>query len=359
MDKNIKIAEKFLEKAVNLNSDSYNFKGIKNVAELLKNYLDEALEVRQIKENGHISTIIDNKCDEPIASFLLVGHIDTVFRENWDIYRKNNDKVTGPGTIDMKAGISMIVNLLNNFSKTKHLRLRAIINSDEEIGSSDSKKYFKQYSKGFHHAMVFEGVREDQGIIYKRKGITEITVHSKGIAAHAGSFFFKGKNAIFPLCQFINRVFPEVEKLYDNGVTLNLAKIQGGDKINVVPNDANVYFDLRYFDEKDLKKVKEIFSEFRTKELDISYRDSHSPMNTGFDREIIEKLQKSFTKYNENCTLDETGGASDGNTLAKFGLKVIDGMGPKGGGDHTINEYFIYSSYINRLHALNEFFGSF
>lgn len=355
MDKNIKIAEDFLEKAVNINSDSYNFKGIKEVVELVKRTLSSQLKIQEFEKNGHINLIIDNNCKVPQYSFLLVGHIDTVFRKNWDIYRNSNDRVTGPGTIDMKAGISMMINLLNNFAETENIRLRAIINSDEEIGSKDSKDCFEKYSKGFKYALVFEGVREEQGIIYKRKGITEITVSSKGVSAHAGSFFFKGRNAIFPLCQFINKVFPKVEKLYKNGVTLNLAKIQGGDKINVVPNEAHAYFDLRYFDENDLIKVKEIFNKNKTHELDISYRHSHYPMDTGFDKELLEKLQNSFAKFNENNNLDDTGGASDGNTLARFGIKAIDGMGPRGGGDHTKKEYFIYSSYINRMKALNDF----
>jgi glutamate carboxypeptidase len=47
-----------------------------------------------------------------------------------------------------------------------------------------------------------------------------------------------------------------------------------------------------------------------------------------------------------------TGGASDANNVAQFGIPVLDGLGPVGGLDHSPNEYIERSSIIPRTRLL-------
>ncbi len=352
--------EELLKKLVNTNSDSYNFKGIsKNfdiILDELKNY---SLNTEFVEgKGGHRSLIITNTCNDPKKRFLLIGHIDTVFPVNWAQYSKKGDYAFGPGVGDMKSGVVMIIKLLEEFKKSDSLFLQAIINSDEEIGSEDSKGIFKKYADKFDYGFVFEGAKENQGIIVKRKGIAEFKIRTKGKKAHAGTSFFEGKNAILSLIDKIKDIISEVKPLEKNGVTLNIAMIEGGEKLNIVPNLAKAYFDLRYINREDFLTVKNIFEKYEDESTEITIYDKRYPMNSEIEDAFLEKLKESYEKYGEKFSFDETGGASDGNFLSQFGLKVIDGLGPRGGGDHTENEYILYNSFENRLNALKDFFGN-
>ena len=56
-----------------------------------------------------------------------------------------------------------------------------------------------------------------------------------------------------------------------------------------------------------------------------------------------------------------TGGASDANTTAALGIPTIDGLGPVGGDDHSVDEWLDVSSVVPRttlLAALIDRIGS-
>jgi glutamate carboxypeptidase len=47
-----------------------------------------------------------------------------------------------------------------------------------------------------------------------------------------------------------------------------------------------------------------------------------------------------------------TGGASDANTTAALGLPTIDGLGPVGGDDHSVDEWLDVTSIVPRTTLL-------
>ncbi len=49
------------------------------------------------------------------------------------------------------------------------------------------------------------------------------------------------------------------------------------------------------------------------------------------------------------------GGGSDANTVAGVGLPVIDGLGPRGGAFHTLDEYVELDSFGPKAEALLRF----
>jgi glutamate carboxypeptidase len=46
------------------------------------------------------------------------------------------------------------------------------------------------------------------------------------------------------------------------------------------------------------------------------------------------------------------GGASDANFLAKYEVSIIDGLGPRGGGAHALDEHIIVDSLLERVALL-------
>jgi glutamate carboxypeptidase len=52
-----------------------------------------------------------------------------------------------------------------------------------------------------------------------------------------------------------------------------------------------------------------------------------------------------------------TGGASDANTTAALGVPTIDGLGPVGGDDHSVDEWLDLSSVVPRTALLAGLIG--
>ena len=52
-----------------------------------------------------------------------------------------------------------------------------------------------------------------------------------------------------------------------------------------------------------------------------------------------------------------TGGASDANTTAASGLPTLDGLGPIGGDDHSVDEWLDLDSVVPRVTLLAALIG--
>ena len=50
----------------------------------------------------------------------------------------------GPGVMDMKGGIVLILNLINNMDLELKNKIRAVITEEEETGSNESKDLLKE-----------------------------------------------------------------------------------------------------------------------------------------------------------------------------------------------------------------------
>ena len=74
---------------------------------------------------------------------LLLGHMDTVFPKGTvdkHPYTRQGDILGGPGVLDMKSGVLMILEIMRHFANDipSDWSLVALLNCDEEIGSLQS-----------------------------------------------------------------------------------------------------------------------------------------------------------------------------------------------------------------------------
>ena len=84
-----------------------------------------------------------------------------------------------------------------------------------------------------------------QGLAYKtaRKGVGEYTLQVKGVAAHSGVDFERGRSAIAELARQVVAVqgFTELSR----GITVNVGTIEGGTRSNVIAAEARATVDVR------------------------------------------------------------------------------------------------------------------
>ena len=281
-------------------------------------------------------------CAKPI---LLLGHLDTV----WPLgtlesmpCRLSEGRLKGPGTLDMKAGVAMAFTALEMLKEAELLRREIVLllNGDEEIGSPASRPIIERVARECEAVYVLEPA---QGLAYKtaRKGIGDWKIAVKGVAAHAGADFEKGASAIRELARVVETV--SGWSGLKRGLTVNVGRIGGGTKSNVIPAEAWAEVDVRIARATDGKRIERRFAALKAADrrctLTVTGGMIRPPMERGRGTvRLFKRAQELACEL--GFALDEaaTGGASDGNFTAALGVPTLDGMGAVGEGAHAPHE---------------------
>src|SRR5215204_6057742 len=140
------IIEKFIKQLVELESPSGDMEGSRAVVDALVEAASEltcvnSIERLAIKDFGQHLVIEAFHASDQSEQILLVGHTDTVhsrgslFQMPW---RREGNKLYGPGTFDMKANCAMaiaVLHALETLSVIPNCGVTIVLTCDEEVGS--------------------------------------------------------------------------------------------------------------------------------------------------------------------------------------------------------------------------------
>ena len=287
---------------------------------------------------------------------LLLGHSDTVHpvgAKDRNPTRIDGDKFFGCGIFDMKAGIVLMAEALRYFAETGEKPARPItilLTCDEEVGSHNGKLLVEEEAEKADHCLVFEPSSNGR-MKTGRKGTGMYTLRAHGVPAHAGLEPEKGANAIFEIARQIERL-----KTFENvsaGTTVNVCTMKGGTTINVIPEFAECTVDVRF---SALTEGERIYAEiFGLKPFDarVSLEVLGNVNRPPLERthaviELFEKAKSLAASFDYELDETQVGGASDGNFVAALGVPVLDGLGIKGNGAHTLEEHILVSDIAPR-----------
>jgi glutamate carboxypeptidase len=291
---------------------------------------------------------------------LLLGHSDTVFPRGTAAERPmkiTGDRIHGPGTCDMKAGLltgCYAVAALSELGFQNFGRITYLCVSDEEITERYSLDLIRATARQADAVLTLEAARENGDIVVARKGARVYAIEAFGRAAHAGVEPEKGRNAILALayqCLALDKL-----NGYRPYVTLNLGVIEGGSEPNVVPDYARLLVDVRAFTAEDLQVVTDAMGEVIKKEVPSGVHLQMTPVGRGhepmpYTSEVagLEDLAREAAhELGLSIKGAWTGGASDASLAAAEGKPVLDGLGPIGGLDHSPDEYVLLKSIVPR-----------
>jgi glutamate carboxypeptidase len=325
--------------------------------------------------------------DDSDLAIALVGHCDTVYprssgflsfsRDAADSPSKG-DHVRGPGVLDMKSGLSVILFGLQALQRAApeildSLKVRFVCNTDEEVGSPSSRTLYKKLAPVTSMALVFEGGRDEDRVITARKGTGRFTLTAIGREAHAGLDHASGINAIHALSLLV----PRVEALtdYDRGTTVNVGTIEGGTAKNTVPGRASIGLDVRVTGVDEGRQIEAALHEIALRPFEgmadapERFRDVEVHLEGSMNRPAMEptaksqKLRELYEKFAGEAGLGVgeaplQGGGSDGCLLSADGVPTIDGLGPYGKFFHSPREWSSLSSLARRTKALACFLAS-
>jgi len=289
---------------------------------------------------------------------LLLGHLDTV----WPLgtlktmaWKEADGRYWGPGVLDMKAGVIMALAAISTLRELKLARsLTLLLNSDEEVGSPVSRAITERLALTSKAVFVLEPA---QGLAYKtaRKGVGQYNVQVKGVGAHSGVDFEKGHSAVVELAKLVQTI-SNFTKL-DRNLTVNCGVIAGGTRSNVVASQAYAEVDVRIAKASDAAYVEKLF-----RSLKVSDPHCTLTITGGVNRPPMERKAGTIALFKKarglaaelGFDLDEasTGGGSDGNFTAAFGIPTLDGMGAVGDGAHAAHESIVIEHLVPRTALL-------
>jgi glutamate carboxypeptidase len=294
-----------------------------------------------------------------------VGHLDTVFPAGtFEGFRREGDLARGPGVLDMKGGLVVLLEALRALASAGELErtpVRVVIVSDEEVGSPEGREVIAREVAGARAALVFEAGRAHDAIITARKGTASVRAVATGRAAHAGNAHAAGANAIWALARFVERAQALTD--YDRGATVNVGTIAGGTSKNTVPDRAEAALDLRFVTPADGEAlIAALESAAREAALPgTSVTLARGPARAPLVRDAANvALQRAYGACARAAGLGDgeaplLGGGSDASTTAALGVPSIDGLGPRGSGFHTTDEVIEIATLASKAEALARF----
>ncbi len=306
---------------------------------------------REYNSKGFISRVYSHKnyIKQDIKDFdlYLYGNIDVVDgSDSLFQIREEGGKLFGRGTIDMKFGVAVSIDVIQNLTK-KILEkpIAFIVTTDEELGGINGAKYLVD-EIGYKGKCVIgpNGLLDKE--YFNLETSNKGTVHTKytaiGKPSH-GSRPWQGDNPLDRLIQ----MYLELNENFNKGAkdkwdsTINLGILKGGFATNAVPEEAFMQIDFRYVNQGQSEKYYEMESKLLNK-----YRIEKEPivdaMNISVDKE--HALFKTYLSIAEsivgrnNIKEIRSEGSHDVREFFKVGMLPII-FTPRGSDHHTNNEW--------------------
>ncbi len=291
---------------------------------------------------------------------LVLTHLDTVWPvgkiAKMPFYVQGN-RLYGPGVLDMKAGLVMLLaslRALHGLNVKPQKKITVFVNSAEETGSAASTDLIRKLARRASLVLCLEPALPGGALKLERKGRLVVRMDVHGRSAHGGTPE-KGVSAVEELVAQIARF----RRLRTGETTVNVGLMGGGEKANVVAESAWALLDIRFWKAADRDRVLKILREsapaLRGARIRITVESTTPPMEkTKASGKVFAQAQEIAAGLGLTLKAGKTGGGSDASIAAGMGVPTLDGLGPDGEGLHAENEHLLVPSLIERTALLTE-----
>ncbi len=292
---------------------------------------------------------------------LLLGHCDTV----WPLgtlkempVEVGDGVVKGPGVYDMKGGLTQMVYALQALwalGLEPTVAPVVFVNSDEEVGSRDSRRHIRRLARVADRVFVLEPSLGPEGKLkIARKGVGRFSFFIEGKAAHAGLSPERGASAVLELSYLVQALHALNDP--QRGTSVNVGVVEGGLSPNVVAPESKALVDVRVRTPKEARRVTEAILSFEPVTPGVALRVEggigRPPMKrTPRNQALWETARRLGEKIGTKLEEGMAGGASDGNTTSLF-APTLDGLGAVGGGAHARHEFVYVDKMVERAALL-------
>jgi glutamate carboxypeptidase len=347
-------AERELEALVAVSSPSGDIAGAEEAlavcAELLP--ADISLERPACSTPGFAPDLLARLQGSGERRMLLLGHIDTVIgHEAHALLRRDEGRLYGPGTADMKGGVVLSLGVARALAARpdRFAELAVLLVCDEEWRTS-SFVHVPAF-EGYDACLCFEagerGPGGEEGVVVRRKAAGTLRVSAVGRASHSGSAPDQGVNALRALAE----IAVSLSALHDPSGPDRLSVVptvmRSGEALNVVPAAGELVLDMRADRLAAFEAVRAaVPAQLDGATLHAAMERLWPGMDSRADTAAV--LERASAVIDRRIAGVSRGGASDASHFAATIPLTIDGLGPRGGGAHTPEEFVLASSLHER-----------
>ena len=336
---------------------------IRAAAAFVKGWLESRdVEVSELEHNGLpvITAAVGGKDDGKRPTVVFHGHIDVVpaFEEQF-APRAEGDRLIGRGAYDMKGALASMMCSVKDASEQDAVRVIFLCVPDEESEDVEDRSTDRLVADGIAADFAITGEPTDMHIGVQAKGVLALRLGLSGKAAH-GSTPWLGDNAILKAHDAFRRIetLPfsrESSDLFDRP-SINLARIEGGDAFNKVPDRCWMDVDIRFLPNQD---PGEILAQIRQiPDIEVLRSFNRAPAIVSRTNPYVLALRDGVSRSIEGEALSVgRDGASDAISFLEAGIAAVE-FGPIGGGHHGPEEWVSIASLHRYRQALSDFIAT-
>ena len=312
IDRGVPTALGLLERAVNVNSGTLNFEGVRRVGALFRQpFARLGFDVRWVDGEafgraGHLIAVRAGRSAGPRV--LLIGHLDTVFEPDspFQRFERTSDSTArGPGVIDMKGGIVVMLTALQALAESgvlDRMSVTVVLTGDEEKAGTPLELARRDLLDAARRADVAIGFEDGDGdsrhAVVARRGTTEWTLRVGGTPAHSSQIFRDdiGSGAVFEAARILSAFHDSLRGepfltfnpglvLGGTGVGLDSSHVRGtaSGKTNVIAESTIVVGDLRTLTPEQRDHAKQVMQRIVAAHLPhtqatIAFEDGYPPL---------------------------------------------------------------------------------
>ncbi|GAA5415440.1 peptidase T [Paraliobacillus ryukyuensis] len=309
------------------------------IAKLLKKqFSDLGLDVYEddsAKETGHGAgnLICTLKGIKEAEAIYFTSHMDTVVPGKGIKPQIVDDYIMTDGTTilgaDDKAGLAALIEAIETIKEQDiaHGDIQFVITVGEESGLVGAKALEKEkIYASYGYAVDSDGPVGD--IVVAAPTQTKLKAVVKGKTAHAGVAPEKGVSAITIASKAIAKM--PLGRI-DEETTANIGRFEGGQKTNIVCDYVEILAEARSLDpqkmETQVKAMRTAFEE-AANELGGEVEINTTVMYPGYKQQagekVVEIARQAAKKIGRNSSLKQSGGGSDANVIAGFGIPTVN-----------------------------------
>jgi tripeptide aminopeptidase len=289
---------------------------------------------------------------------LFVAHLDTVFPAGTDVHvKRTGNRLAAPGISDNGAGLAALAGLAralneSQISTSKMIVLAGDVGEEGEGNLRGIRALVEEYGTRLAAVIAVDGPSSDhitaQGIASRR---FEVSITGPG--GHSWSDF-GAPNPITALSRGIVR-FSSIPLPEEPRSSFNFGVIQGGTSVNSIPDRASVKIDLRSEDNSELDRLEANLrqamqlgmkdeigaSRSRNDSLQIDFRSigSRPAGKLGANSPLLAAIRSVDDFLGNRSRLEAS--STDANIPLSLGIPAVAlGGGGKGGGSHTLAEWY-------------------
>ncbi len=317
------------------------------------------LEVTESAHNG-LPVIVASAgapADAGAPTVVFHGHLDVVpgFEEQFHPV-VDGDRLVGRGAYDMKGALAAMMCALHDAGGQDAVRLLFYCVPDEESEDVEDRSTDALVQAGIPADFAITGEPTNLHIGVQAKGVLAIRAELRGIAAH-GSTPWQGDNAILKAHDAYRRIqtlpFSRTSSDLFDRPSINLARIEGGDAFNKVPDRCHIDVDIRFLPGQE---IEDILGQIRQiDDLEIVRCFTRAPAIVSRTNPYVLALRDGVSRSIDSEALSVgRDGASDAISFLEAGIPAVE-FGPIGGGHHGPHEWVSLESLGRYRQALGDF----